>query len=141
MSLGGFGDKLFEVSTEKLYGFYDESYDIGLDTEDQEVDGEKPSVYVKNESLINPSINIDLRQSSTIDVDSEFTSWKEILKSREKHMLFLGNEPISDNKYLLVKITPSNVEYSPQGKRVRMTLGLTFKEYPRDGVKKESTSS
>lgn len=140
MNLGGFGNKLFEVSSKKVYTFTNDTNERSLETEEQDVDGRKPSVYIKNLGLINPSFNIELRQAKGLDVDNEFNEWNAILENKEKHMLFLGRNPVSSNKFLLVKISPSNVEYSMNGKRIKMTLGLTFKEYPRDGVKKKTSS-
>ena len=58
MSLGGFGDKTFEVSMNKIYTFKDYSNEVSLETEDQDVDGSKPSTYIKGMGLEAPSITL-----------------------------------------------------------------------------------
>lgn len=141
MSLGGFGDKLFEVSQNRIYTFSNVSNDLGLNVEDQEVDGDKPSVYIKGKKNETPSIDITLIQSDSIDCDKEYKDWKDILYSETPHMLFLGNNPVSSNKFLLIGITPSNMVYHPHGKLIKITLTLKFEEYPRSGVKKDKTES
>lgn len=138
MSLGGFGDKTFEVSQDKIYTFSNVSNSMGLNTEEQEVEGEKPSIYIKGFKNETPSINITLNHSDTIDCDTEYKYWKDVLYSKKPHMLFLGKEPVSNNKFLLVDITPSDMVYHPSGKLIKITLTLKFQEYPRAGVKKTS---
>ena len=136
MSLGGFGDKLFEVSLDKIYTFSDYSNEISLNTEDQDVDGDKPSTYIKGMDLEAPSIQIKLIQSKNIDVQTEYNDWKTICKSGTPHMLFLGEEPVSTNKFLLVKLSASDMKISTSGKLIKVAIKLSFKEYVRKGVKK-----
>lgn len=140
ISLGGFGDKLFEVSHDKIYTFTNVTNDLGLNIEEQEVEGDRPSIYIKGITNQSPSIDINLTQSGTIDCDKEFSDWKDILYSQTPHMLFLGNNPVSTNKFLLIGVTPSNQVYHSNGRLIKVTLTLKFKEYPRAGVKKEKTS-
>lgn len=140
MSLGGFGDKVFEVSQNKIYTFSNVSNDMGLNIEEQDVEGDKPSIYIKGKTNESPSIDINLTQSGTIDCEKEFNDWKTILYSQTPHMLFLGRNPVSSNKFLLIGVTPSNQVYHPNGRLIKVTLTLKFKEYPRAGVKKEKTS-
>lgn len=137
MPLGGFGDNVFEVSMNKIYTFKDYSNEISLDTEDQEVDSNKPSTYIKGMALETPSITIELRQSKNIDVETEYNNWKNMCESKKAHMLFLGDKPVSTNKFLLIKVSTSNVQFSSTGKMIKATLNLSFKEYVRAGVKKK----
>ena len=136
MALGGFASKKFIVSSNKIYTFNDYENDISLDIEEQEVEGYKPSIYIKGINAENPSISITLRESKFINVQNEYNDWKNILISRVPHMLFLGDKPVSNNKFLLVKITPSNTEFI-SGKLIKITLKLDFKEFARRGYKKE----
>ena len=135
MSLGGFGDKTFEVSMNKIYTFKDYSNEVSLETEDQDVDGSKPSTYIKGMGLEAPSITIELRQSKNIDVETEYNNWKSICRNKKPHMLFLGNESVSTNKFLLIKVAISNVQFFSSEKMIKATLNLSFKEYVRAGVK------
>lgn len=136
MALGGFASKKFMVSSNKIYTFDEYENEISLNIEEQEVEGTKPSIYIKGINPENPSISITLRESSQINVQKEFNDWKNILIARTPHMLFLGDKPVSNLKFLLTQITPSNAKFL-NGKLVAVTLKLSFKEYARKGVKKE----
>lgn len=136
MALGGFASKKFIVSSNKIYTFSEYENDISLNIEEQEVEGCKPSIYIKGISAESHSISITLRESKYINVQKEYNDWKNILLSRIPHMLFLGDKPVSSSKFLLIKITASNAEFI-SGKLIKITLKLDFKEYARKGYKKE----
>ena len=140
MALGGFSGKLFEVSSNKIYTFDDYSKSFTLNVESQEVDGDKPSSYIKGKGLQNPSITIKLRQSSSIDVQTEVEDWGKICEEGTPYMLFLGDNPVAINKFLLKKVDVSDTNYFG-GKLIKATLKLEFEEYVRAGVKKESGTS
>ncbi len=140
MALGGFAEKLFEVSSNKIYTFDDYSKSFALNVESQEVDGDKPSTYIKGKALQNPSISITLRQASNIDVETEVEDWGKICEAGTPYMLFLGNNPVASNKFLLKNVSVSDARYFG-GKQIKATLKLDFEEYVREGVKKESGTS
>lgn len=143
MSLGGFAGKLFEVSQKKIYTFYEDTNDMTVNTEEQEVDGSKPSTYIKGMGLEGVSLNIKLKQSSSINVDTEVDEWKAICATMSPSYLWLGNKSVTNNRFLLTDINFSDKQYTYWGKLIQVTMKLTFKEYVRDGVKKEegTTSS
>lgn len=141
MSLGGFADKNFEVSQNKIYTFDEYNNEIGLDVEDQSVDGDKPSTYIKGKKLENPTINIQIRQSKNVDVQTEVNDWKKICEDGVPYMLFIGDKPVSNNKYLLTGVSLSDAQIIFSGKMIKCLLKLTFKEYVRAGVKKEEGTS
>lgn len=140
MALGGFSEKLFEVSSNKVYTFDDYSKSFSLNVESQEVDGDKPSSYIKGKGLQNPNITIKLRQTQNVDVETEVEDWGKICEAGTPYMLFLGNNPVATNKFLLKKVDVSDTSYFG-GKLIKATLKLEFEEYVRAGVKKESGTS
>lgn len=140
MALGGFAGKLFEVSSNKIYTFDDYSKSFSLNVESQEVDGDKPSTYIKGKGLQDPSISIKLRQASNVDVETEVEDWGNICEAGTPYMLFLGNNPVASNKFLLKKVNISDTNYFG-GKLTKATLKLDLEEYVRAGVKKESGTS
>lgn len=140
MALGGFSGKLFEVSSNKVYTFDDYGKSFTLNTESQEVDGDKPSTYIKGKGLQNPSISIKLRQTQNVNVETEVEDWGKICEAGTPYMLFLGNNPVAANKFLLMKVDISDTNYFG-GKLIKATLKLDFEEYVRAGVKKESGTS
>ncbi|WP_160688312.1 phage tail protein [Clostridium sp. C2-6-12] len=139
MQLGGFAGKLFEVSSNKIYTFDGYSKSFTLNVESQEVDGDKPSSYIKGKGLQDPSFAIKLMQSPTIDVNTEVEAWGAICEAGEPYMLFIGDNPVSTNKYLLKKVDISDSEFFGE-KMIKATLKLSFEEYVRAGVKKEDKS-
>lgn len=141
MSLGGFAGKIFEVSQNKIYTFDEDTNDMTVKTEEQEVDGDKPSTYIQGMGLETVSLNIKLKQSSSVDVDTEVDEWKAICSSMSPCYLWLGNKPVTNNRFLLTDINFSDKVYAYWGKLVQVTMKLTFKEYVRDGVKKEEGTS
>ncbi|AWK52205.1 hypothetical protein DIC82_14890 [Clostridium beijerinckii] len=141
MSLGSFSNKFFEVSQNKIYTFDEFTRDISLNVEDQEVEGSKPSTYIKGINLEPVSINVKLRQSNTIDVETEINDWKIICEAGIPYMLFLGDKPVSSNQFLLTGVSLTDNNYVSPGKLVKSTMKLTFKEYVRAGVKKEEGTS
>lgn len=141
MALGSFSSKVFEVNQNKIYTFDEYTRDISINVEDQEVDGDKPSTYIKGISLEGISFNVKLLQSNSIDVETEINDWKNICEVKEPYMLFIGNNPVSSNRYLLTGVSLSDNTYIPSGKLIKSTIKLTFKEYVRAGVKKEEGTS
>lgn len=141
MSLGSFSSKGFEVSQNKIYTFDEYTRDISLNVEDQEVDGSKPSTYIKGTNLEPVSLTIKLRQSNSIDVETEINDWKSICEDGIPYMLFIGDKTVSNNKYLLTGVSLSDNNYIATGKLIKTTMKLTFKEYVRAGVKKEEGTS
>lgn len=141
MSLGSFSSKVFEVSQNKIYTFDEFTRDISINVEDQEVDGSKPSTYIKGTNLEPVSFTIKLRQSNSIDVETEINDWKSICEEGIPYMLFIGDKTVSNNKFLLTGVSLSDNDYIATGKIMRSTMKLTFKEYVRAGVKKEEGTS
>lgn len=56
-------------------------------------------------------------------------------------MLFIGNTPVSDNKYILEKGDISDSLIINSGKMIKCKLKLTFREHVRYGAKKEEGTS
>lgn len=141
MSLGEFAGKKFEVSTNKIYTFDDYSNSFGISIEEQEVENDKPSNYIKGSDLEKPSFTISLMQSASVDVETELKEWKDICYTKTPYMLFIGNNPVSANKYLLEKGDISDTTIIGSGKMIKCKLKLTFREHVRYGAKKEEGTS
>ncbi|NFE73381.1 hypothetical protein FDC27_05150 [Clostridium botulinum] len=141
MSLGEFAGKKFEVSSKKIYTFDDYSNSFGINIEEQDVENDKPSNYIKGFDLEKPSFTISLRQSASVDVENELKEWKDICYAMTPYMLFIGNNPVSANKYLLEKGDISDTTIIGSGKMIKCQLKLTFREHVRYGAKKEEGTS
>lgn len=59
-------------------------------------------------------------------VQKQIDKWQGML-GKESYM-YQDGSPVGKNKFMLVEISESGVEWSGDGKKIRATLGLTFKE-------------
>lgn len=134
--IGSFGDKTFTVNSDMVYTPESESWSTEISVDEQEVDGSKPSSYIK-QTLDGVSLSIKLSWNY-VYVEDEIRSWKKICDSHEPHMLFMGNNPVSENKYLLYSSKASDILRSANGTALKATLALEFKEYVRAGSKPET---
>lgn len=137
MSLASFAGKAFEVSRNRIYTFDSLSGSFGLITEEQDVEGNKPSTYIKGKNLESVSFSVGLRQSKTVNVENEINSWRKICNAATPYMLFIGGKPVINNKFLLVSVNIDDTLYSVRGKLIKAVLNLEFKEYVRRGVKRD----
>lgn len=137
--IGSFGDKEFTVNTDMVYTPETESWSTEISVDEQEVDGSKPSSYIK-QTLDGVSLSIKLSWHF-VYVEDEIRSWKAICDSHEPHMLFMGDNPVSENKYLLYSSKATDILRSPNGTALKATLALEFKEYVREGTKEANSDT
>ncbi len=136
MSIASFAGKAFEASRNKIYTFDGLTASFGLITEEQDVEGKKPSTYIKGKNLESISFDVKLIQSKTVNVEKEINAWRRICNAAIPYMLFTGGKPVINNKFLLISVNLEETLYSAKGKLVKAVLKLEFKEYVRRGVKK-----
>lgn len=135
MSIGAFGDKVFEVSENKIYTFDDLSVSEGLDIEVQTTEGSKPSIYIKGVKEKTVSFSITL-YSRYVNVEAEIEWWKRELICQTPEYLTIGNRTMSICPFLLTEVNESDVVLSPNGRIIKAKLDLNFTEYVRAGYKK-----
>lgn len=137
--IGSFGDKTFTVNSDIVYTPETESQSTEISVDEQEVDGSKPSSYIKS-TLDSVSLSIKLSWNY-VYVEDEIRSWKAICDSHEPHMLFMGDNPVSENKYLLYSVKATDILRSSNGTALKATLALEFKEYVREGTKESDSNT
>lgn len=135
MQIAVFKNKVFQVDTSKIYTFKDFTYSSVLNTEHQDVDGKKPSTYVKGPGLDNFGIVITLETSNGVNPRQEWEEWQQILAQSLPDTFILGGKPIGENKWLLKSVSPSDVRADNTGNITGLTLSLEFEEYVRPGQK------
>ncbi|MCR4442138.1 MAG: phage tail protein [Peptococcaceae bacterium] len=136
-----FRNKIFQVDVSKIYTFNDFSHSALLQTDAQEVDGKKPSTYIKGQGLDTMSFSLSLEERNGINPRQEWENWQQILAQGVPDIFVLGGKPIGENKWLLKTITPSNVRIDNSGHIQGLTLALEFEEYVRPGKKEAGGSS
>ncbi|KNF08561.1 hypothetical protein CLPU_6c00470 [Gottschalkia purinilytica] len=138
--IASFATKVFSVSQKRIYTLDEISRTGALNIEEQEVDGQKPSTYIKGPGLDEFSFTIPFVRQSGLSIGKEIEDWMNIRNMARPHMFILGNSPISNNKYLLVNVSVSDVVLDSKGNYVRAKVELQFKEFVRYGAKKEETT-
>ena len=66
-TIGSFANKVFKVSSNHLYTFDEFTMNGELKVDEQEVDGSKPSSYIKGSGLDKVSLNILLIKQKNIN--------------------------------------------------------------------------
>jgi murein L,D-transpeptidase YcbB/YkuD len=141
MAIACFGNKIFNVSLNRIYTIDEFGLTSGLDIEEQEVEGKKPSTYIKGSQLNEVSFTVPLIAQKSINIKSEIDSWIKIKDKGTPYMLLLANKPISSTKYLLININIQNTVFDIKGNYIRANIQLQFKEFVRYGKKEEEDSS
>ena len=134
MPIASFQNKVFSVSSSKKYPVSGLLLDGGnLETEAQEKLKEKPSTYIKGESLGNMSFEIPLRADFGINPRKQIEEWDSIKSKAQPAVFILGTRPIGKNKWLLQSVSASDIELDGHGNMLKASLKLEFKEYVRAG--------
>lgn len=137
MAIGSFANKVFSVSRDRLYSIGDYNSSCSLNVEEQEVEGSKPSSYIKNENLEEFKFSITLYNQRSVNVKQEIQEWKDICKAAQPYMLVIGGKPVCNNKVLLMHVEEQETNLNGDGKYFKAKLQLQFKEFVRNGYKKE----
>lgn len=135
-TIGSFANKVFKVSSNHLYTFDDFTISGELKVDEQEVDGSKPSTYIKGSGLDKVSLNILLIKQKNVNVRNEIQDWLKIRDAKTPHHLIIGNKNLSSHKFLLTNVNTSDIKIGPNGEFLKSTVQLQFSEYVRAGKKK-----
>lgn len=139
--IGSFANKVFKVSSNHLYTFDEFTMNSELKIDEQEVDGSKPSTYIKGPGLDKVSLNISLIKQKNIDVRSEIDEWKKIKDSKVPYHLIIGNRNLATYKFLLTNVDVSETKIGVSGDYLKAKVQLQFSEYVRAGKKEENTTT
>lgn len=134
--IGYWGGFIFEVSSSRVYTFDGFGRKSSILVDEQELDGKKPSTYIKGEALEEISITVKLKSDLGIDVKSEIDKFKTALYNKNPQTFIIGNQPLSQNKWLLLSVNESETILDNGGNYISAILALSFKEYVRGGSKK-----
>ncbi|QNU67268.1 phage tail protein [Ruminiclostridium herbifermentans] len=139
MSLATFGTKAFTVSNKKIYTLDELAFSQSLNTETQEVEGGKPSTYIKGVNLITLSFSINL-DARFVDVKAEIDWWNKKMLSQVPEIFTIGGKVISKNRFLLKSVSTSDTIIGKNGRFLKAKLDLQFEEFASKGYKKDATS-
>lgn len=136
MSIGAFGNKVFEVSSEKIYTFDGLSVSESLNVEMQDTEGGKPATYIKGkkEMSISFTITLDVRYC---DVEAEINWWLLKMRSGTPEYLTIGKKAYGTNKFLLNSVSIADYVIAPSGLYVKAKVNLNFSEWTKKGYKKD----
>jgi hypothetical protein len=129
-----FGSKVFEVSNNRINTINDLSLSYGLEVENQDQDGNKPSTYIKGYKLMEFSFKVKL-DSIFVDVNKELADWQFICNQKIPYYFILGGNSLSVNKFLLVDVGVSDTVIDGFGTIIKCSIDLKLQEYVRPGYK------
>lgn len=132
--LASFGNKIFEVSTNRIYTLSNLSKQISLSIEEQEVEGGKPKIYVKNADLRTLSFDIKLIASLGVNIEQELKDWEDMLENKTVSEFIFNNRKIN-NKWLLISVGQDIEESSTRIESA--TIRVELKEFAGFGSAKE----
>lgn len=141
MAIITFANKSCSVSRNRIYPMSELSYSNSLNIEEQEVEGSKPSTYIKNVALKEYSFTISLYKQKSVNVETEIKEWMALCEGKTPHMLIIGGKPACINKMLLTSISVQETDLDRNGYYLRAKLQLQFKEFVRWGSKKEESGT
>lgn len=142
MPIAVFGQKVFQITQNKIYTFDDLQYGSSLDTEKQDATGKKPSTYNKGPGLNSLSIKILLDASLGINPRKEIEEWEEIKDAGIAYPFILGSRPLGKYKWLLVDVQATIQIIDNAGNILKAEVSLKFDEYVRpDSASSSSKSS
>lgn len=136
MAIASFASKTFSVSSNRIYTFNSFTRSGSLNVEEQEVEGQKPSTYIKGSSLEEMSFTISLIGQECINIGDELNSWMAIKDAKTPYVFILGNKLVGKNKFLLTNVSLSEAEINGEGEYIKANIQLQFKEFARYGSKK-----
>lgn len=136
MSIGAFGDKIFEVSQNRIYTPDGLSYSESLNVEMQETEGGKPATYIKGLGAMEVSFDIQLKHPFC-DVQQEIDWWLDKMRSGTPEYLTIGDKTYGTNKQLLKSVSVADKVILASGDIVSAKISLSFSEYTKKGYKKD----
>jgi hypothetical protein len=140
MPIAIFGAKSFSVSSNKIYTFDGFKLSGDIQTESQDLDGKKPSTYIKGPGLENISFTILLDSRFGINVRQEIDEWRAIRDAAVQQNFILGGKPVSQNKWLLKNVSVDAKNIDANGNITKAALELSFEEFVRLGSKQVAKS-
>lgn len=141
MPIASFGSKVFTASRNKIYTFDGLTRSGSLNIEEQEVEGQKPSTYIKGSTLEDVSLSVKMFRNLGVNIENEIDSWMDIKDTAKPYILMMGNAPIGKNKFLLTDVSVQDNAINGQGKYIKATIQLQFKEFVRYGKNKDTETS
>lgn len=138
--IASFGDKQFEVSTNKILTPSNITFSESLNIEEQERSGDKPTIYIKGLGALSLSLDVRL-DARWVDVQQEIVYWLVKMRSAEPEILTLGTRSWGAGKSLLKSISVSELVILGDGTYASAMLALEFVEYVGSSAAAQSAES
>ena len=139
--LGSFSNKTFVVSSNKIYTFDELTINGELKHEEQEVEGNKPSTYIKGPGLDKFSFTIFLIKQKSVNIEKEIEDWFKIRDSKTPSYFIIGGKSVSKNKLLLTNVDVSETKIGVNGEYLKAKIQLQLSEFVRAGKKQDTSTT
>lgn len=131
--IGAFGEKTFEVSSNRIYTIDGVSLSGELSTQTQKVSGKKPSTQIEGPGLSELNFSMSLKAAFGVNVREEISQWEALRDAGVPKPFNIGGRPLSENKWLVKRAQATDFILTSGGKMLSANLKLTFEEYVRPG--------
>jgi len=135
--VGYWGEFEFEVNGNKIFTFDGFGRKSSIDIEEQDLEGQKKSIYIKGENPEEIGLTLNLKANLGIDVKNEIDRLMNSMYSKTPQNFIIGNKPLGKNKWLLTSVDENETVLDNGGNYISSKITLSFKEYARGGSKKE----
>lgn len=138
--IASFGEKLFQVDFEKVYTMMGVTLSVALNKQTQEVEGKKPSTWVKGPGLRKLKFAVPLKVEFGVTPRDEIDYWLTLAESGKPYPFVIGSKSLSEYNWVLEKVEATDANILSRGQISSAEIMLTFEEYVRTGSKPPSTS-
>ena len=133
MTIGAFGDLVFEVSAMKVLTFDGFKREAKAKFAEHSIIG-RPAVleYVGRE-LEEISLTIKLVSALGVNPAEEALKLREICESGQPNFLIIGNTVYGENEFVITEVSESVIRWTGAGEVMTNQLEVKFKEYVPSG--------
>lgn len=125
-----FGDLVFEVSSRKVNTINNLSRTIEARYEKHEIKHQKPLLEFEGPDIDPTSFDMQLRAELGINPVEEIEKWKEYAIKGKRALLLIGNNPFSNNAFVITKITENYKRIDNKGVVFAIDATVEMLEYP-----------
>lgn len=129
-TIGSYLDVVFEVSNRRINTFNNLTRSADARYEKHAVKHQKPLLEFEGPDVESVSIDVKLRVDFGINPLKELEKWKKAWRTGKRSIFLIGNKPLSNNAFVISKITENHKSYDGKGNVLAIDLNIELIEYP-----------
>ena len=129
MTIGSFGETIFEVSAFKVLTFNGYKRTTKAKYATHEVIGRPPVMEFVGRELEEISLTIKLMSNLGVTPELEALNLREMCVNAEPNYLIIGETVYGENEYVITDVSEDVISWTGGGNVLVNKLDVTFKEY------------